>query len=248
MLAKFVEAISRQLAFLWRSFGSPRIAGDEKAIRAVREAWASSESEAPGAGARGSAGKVGTGVSTRGRNVIVASSGVIIAVLVLWLVFVGFGARDDDSDGAPGASTGAASPTPFAGPVYLTEVEALSSAVAAARENGLVSSDFAHISRRIRFGEYAEAIGETYRAERGLLATPSDTEVWAFAFSGNVELKLVDGEIVKYDNLTVILDALTGHVYRVEAFYGEYESEARAPVWLSPPTPTPAPTPDADQQ
>ncbi|MCH7982803.1 MAG: hypothetical protein IIC28_02415, partial [Chloroflexi bacterium] len=55
----------------------------------------------------------------------------------------------------------------------------------------------------------------------------------------NVELKLVDGEIVKYDNLTVILDALTGHVYRVEAFYGEYESEARAPVWLSPPTPTP---------
>jgi hypothetical protein len=44
---------------------------------------------------------------------------------------------------------------------------------------------------------------------------------------------------VKYDNLTVVLDAITGEIYRVEAFYGEYESEARAPVWLRPPTPTP---------
>ena len=54
-----------------------------------------------------------------------------------------------------------------------------------------------------------------------------------------MELNLVGGEVVKYNNLTVVLDALTGEVYRIEAFYGEYESEARAPSWLSPPTPTP---------
>lgn len=229
-----LDAILRRLAFVWRSFGSPRIAGDEKAVRAVRSAWSS----------RGRVAEAGTGVSTRARKAIIASSGVLVAVLVIWLVFVGFGARDDD--GGPGASTGMPSPTPFAGPVYLTEVAALGGAVAAARENGLVSSDFAHISRRIQFGEYAGAIGETYRADRGLLETPSDTEVWAFAFSGDVELKLDGGEVVKYNNLTVILDALTGQVYRIEAFYGEYESEARAPAWLRPPTPTPVPTPTSN--
>jgi hypothetical protein len=231
MLAKFVDVILRQLASLWRSFGSPRIAGDEKAIRAVRQAWAN----------RGNAGGE---AGTRARYVIVVSfgGGVLVAALVLWLVFVGSG--NDGNNGVPGGSTGAASPTPFAGPVYLTEVAALDSAVAAARENGLVSNDFAHISRRIQFGEFAEAVGETYRAEKGLLETPSDTEVWAIAFSGEVELRLTGGEVVKYDNLTVVLDALTGQVYRVEAFYGEYESEARAPAWLRPPTPTPAPTPN----
>ncbi len=229
-----LDAILRRLAFVWRSFGSPRIAGDEKAVRAVRSAWSSS----------GRVAEAGTGVSTRARNAIIASSGVLVSVLVIWLVFLGFGARDND-DG-PGASTGMPTPTPFAGPVYLTEVAALGGAVAAARENGLVSSEFAHISRRIRFGEYAEAIGETYRADKGLLETPSDTEVWAFAFSGDVELKLDGGEVVKYNNLTVILDALTGQVYRIEAFYGEYESEARAPVWLRPPTPTPVPTPTSN--
>ncbi len=238
----FAEAIARQLASLWRSFGSPRIAGDEKVFRRVRSAWVNRDIEIPGAGASGVAGEAGTGLGTRTRNAIVASSGALVAALVLWLVFVGFGASDKDDDdinGGSGAPNAVAPPTAFAGPVYLTEVAALDSAVAAARENGLVSSDFAHISRRIQFGEFAEAIGETFRAEKGLLATASDTEVWAFAFSGDVELKLDSGEVVKYDNVTVVLDALTGQVYRIEAFYGEYESEARAPVWLRPPTPTP---------
>jgi len=62
------------------------------------------------------------------------------------------------------------------------------------------------------------------------------------AFAGDVELELSNGESVVYDNLTVILDALTAQVCRVEAFYGDYESEVRAPVWLRPPTPTPLPS------
>jgi len=86
-----------------------------------------------------------------------------------------------------------------------------------------------------------QAIGELERAERGLLETPTDTEIWAVAFAGDVELELDNGEVVKYDNLTVVLDALTGKIFRVEAFYGEYESEARAPVWLRPSTATPVP-------
>ena len=237
MPAKFLDAVSCQPAFLWRSFGSPRIAGDEKATRAERSAWTSSRTETPRPGTDETSG----GARPRARKVVAAMAvgGVLIAVLVLWAVAVGFGSSDKVGDGRPGASTGAASPTPFTGPVYLTEVVALGNALIAAREKGLVSDEYSHISRRIQFEEFAEAIGETYRVEKGLLATPADTEVWAFAFAGNVELKIGDNEIVKYDNLTVVLDALTGQVYRVEAFYGEYESKARAPAWLRLLTPTP---------
>jgi len=74
-----------------------------------------------------------------------------------------------------------------------------------------------------------------------LLETPSETEIWAIAFAGDVQLELDNGERVEYDNLTVVLDALTGKIYRAEAFYGEYESEARAPAWLRPPTPIAVP-------
>ena len=233
MLTSFLNAILSRLAFIWRSFGSPRIAGDTRAVDAVRRTWAN----------RGRAAEVGSGLSTRVRNTVIASSGVVIAALVIWLVFMGFGSGDGDGGGSEELEIASTipTPTPYDVPLFLTEVAALSSAIGAARESGLVSDDFAHIARRITFGEFAEAIGEGYRAERGLLETTVDTEIWAFAFSGDVELQFGDDEKVNYNNLTVVLDALTGHVYRVEAFYGEYESEARAPVWLRPQTPTPVP-------
>ena len=172
---------------------------------------------------------------------------------LVWGLFALIGGDGDDE---LDSSVGLATPTPFTGPLYMTEVRSLnmtevrslSLALAAARDNGLVSQNFEHIGRRLLFGDYATAIGEADRAERGLLETPSETEVWIFAFAGDVQLELSNGERVDYDNLTVVLDALTGQIYRVEAFFGEYESEARAPVWLRPPTPTPAPTPTKTAQ
>jgi hypothetical protein len=59
----------------------------------------------------------------------------------------------------------------------MNEVRSLAIALAAARDSGLVSQNFEHVARRIPFGEYAQAIGEADRAERGLLETPADTEV-----------------------------------------------------------------------
>jgi hypothetical protein len=164
---------------------------------------------------------------------------------LVWGLFALIGGDGDDE---LDSSVGLATPTPFTGPLYMTEVRSLSLALAAARDNGLVSQNFEHIGRRLLFGDYATAIGEADRAERGLLETPSETEVWIFAFAGDVQLELSNGERVDYDNLTVVLDALTGQIYRVEAFFGEYESEARASVWLRPPTPTPAPTPTKTAQ
>jgi hypothetical protein len=116
----------------------------------------------------------------------------------------------------------------------MTEVQALEAALVAARENGL-SGTSPHVARRITLFEYAQAVGEAYRAQQGFLEAPSDTEVWAVAFAGTVQAELSTGDTVEFNNITVVVDALSGQIYRVEAFYGDYESPARAPVWLRPP-------------
>jgi hypothetical protein len=64
-----------------------------------------------------------------------------------------FGGGDGDADSD--SSTAIATPTAFAGPEFLTEVESLGIALTEARDNGLISTDFSHISRRLKFGEYA---------------------------------------------------------------------------------------------
>jgi len=228
MLNSFLEALISKLAAVWRVFGSPRIAGDAKAVSSLKTAWANKEQ----------AKKRTTSLSARTRNFVIGAGGLVAVVLLIWLVMSMFGGGGDEESVV---DTGFPTPTPFAGPEYMTEVSALSLALAAARDAGLVSQDFEHIARRLQFVEYAQAIGEAGRAERGLLEAPADTEIWAVAFAGDVELELDSGERVAYDNLTVVLDALTGKIFRVEAFYGEYESEARAPAWLRPPTPTVVP-------
>jgi hypothetical protein len=230
MVDDFLQSILRVLGSIWRIMGAPRVVGDERAYTSVKTAWEN----------RAQYGEVGSGWSRWVRITVMASLGVLVAALLIWGAFTIF-----RSEGEGDVSSGPVAPTPFAGPEYVTEVSALSLALAAARENGLVSQDFSHIARRITFGEYAEAIGESDRAERGLLETDPETEIWAFGFAGDIELELKNGEFVEYDNLTVVLDALTEKVYRVEAFYGDYESEARAPNWLRPPTPTPVPVPSS---
>ena len=227
MLDQFLQGLSNKLASVWRIFGSPRIAGSAKAASFSKTAWSKKGQVSPRT----------TSLTARTRNAIIGFGGVAVAILSIWLVMSLFSGDGDEVITAEGFPT----PTPFAGPEFMTEVQALSLALAAARDTGLVSQNFEHAARRIRFGEYAEAIGELDRAERGFLETPPETEIWAFGFVGDVVLELDNGERVEYDNLTVVIDALTGQIYRVEAFYGEYESEARAPNWLRPPTPTPVP-------
>ena len=80
----------------------------------------------------------------------------------------------------------------------------------------------------------AAAIGEEFRVEAGLLELPPDAEVWVFGFRGDVALNLPDENPVQYNNLTLVLDALTGEVVRTEAFYGDLDLPTRAPEWLAP--------------
>lgn len=227
MLDSFIHSITAKLGAVWRVFGSPRIAGDKKAVGTLKSAWVNRALP-----------KEQVSILPRwAKLAIFTTSGLVVVVVAIWLLMSIFGGDGEDNTAADGPPT----PTPFAGPDYMTEVQALSLAVVAARDAGLVSQDFSHVARRLQFIDYATAIGEANRADRGLLETPSDTEIWAFAFVGDVRLELDNGDKVQYDNLTVVLDALTGTIYRAEAFYGEYESEARAPVWLRPPTPTAVP-------
>ncbi len=227
MLDQFLQALRGKLLAIWRISGSPRIAGSAKAASIGKTAWSKKERVNPRS----------TSLTARTRNAIIGIGGIVVAILSIWLVMSLLNGEDDELT----TEERFPAPTPFAGPDFMTEVQALSLALSAARDSGLVSQDFEHIGRRIQFGEYATAIGEGNRADRGLLETPPETEIWAFAFAGDVRLELDNGEKVEYDNLTVVVDALTGKIYRIEAFYGDYESEARAPVWLRIPDPTAAP-------
>ena len=156
------------------------------------------------------------------------------AVVVIVVIVVATGGEET----APAAK---AEPTPTPEPAYMTEIEVLPLAVAALRENGFEGESFSHIARRVPFRDYATAIGQAFQAEEGHLEAPPELEVWVFGFRGDVRLDLPDEPSVYFDNLTVVLDALTGHVLRAEAFYGDFESPLRAPVWLRLPTPTPQP-------
>ena len=199
----------------WRMAGSPRVPGAAALAKTV-------------SGAGGALGSL-PGV-VKGLFVMALLTGAaVVAVVVVVKAFDPFSRGDK----APEATV---APLP-----YLTEVDAVKAAVAAAIEKGMKSDDFAHISRRIQMRDYAAAIGESARVEAGFYEVRPETEVWAVAFTGEVTLDIGSARPIVYDNLTVVLDALSGKVYRVEAFYGDFETPARAPVWLQPRSGTPLP-------
>lgn len=161
---------------------------------------------------------------------VVVGAIVVVISIVIALVMTG---EDNTAEVASGVK-----PTPTRGPDYLTELDALPLAVDVLKTHGFAGNSFSHIARRVPFRDYASAIGEAFQADEGNLEIPPQREVWVFGFKGEIVLDVSDGTSVPYDNLTVVLDALSGDVIRAEAFYGDFESPLRAPVWLSVPTPT----------
>jgi len=214
---RVLGAVGSFVGAAWRMSGSPRIWGDAWTWAQARAAW------------------VGW-TRIAGRWAVPGVAGMVAVIALVAIVVPAILSRDPGDE--PRVEL---EPTATPEPAYLTEVEALPLAVASLLENGFVGDSSAHIARRIRFGEYAAAIGQSFQAEEGLLEAPSETEVWVFAFKGDVELDVADQPAVRFDNLTVVLDALTGNVLRAETFYGDFESPLRAPVWLRAPTPVPAP-------
>jgi len=197
--------------------GSPRLWGDARAWARLTAAYA---------GWRRIAGRWAAPAA-------IGLAGVAAVVVIVVIVVT----TEGGGEGAVPAAE--ATPTPTPGPHYITEIEALPLAVTTLRQHGFVGESFTHIARRIPFGDYATAMGLAYQAEQGHLEAAPELEVWVFGFRGDVRLDLPDEPSVFFDNLTVVLDALTGDVLRAEAFYGDFESPLRAPAWLRLPTPTP---------
>ena len=212
-----IGALARAAAAVWRVCGSPRIWGD---------AWVWARLTGAYAGWRGIAGRWAAPAAIAAAAIAVLAITIPVAVLT----------TRDGSERPPEPT-----PVPTPGPDYMTEIEALPLAVTSLMDNGFVGDAFSHIARRVQFRDYAAAIGQAYQAEEGHLEAPPGREVWVFAFKGDVMLDIPGQPSVAYDNLTVVLDALTGDVLRAEAFYGDFDSPLRAPVWLRVSTPTPPP-------
>ena len=217
VIDRVLQAVWGGLAVAWRMCGSPRLWGD---------AWAWARLTGAYGGWRSVAGRWAAPAA-------LGLAGLVTIGLIATIVVA--------TGGGEAEPVATEEPTPTPGPRYMTEIEALPCAVEALRENGFEGESFTHIARRVPFGDYATAIGQRFQAEQGNMEVPVDREVWVFAFKGNVRLELPDQPSVFYDNLTIVLDALTGGVLRAEAFYGDFESPLRAPVWLRIPTPSPEP-------
>jgi hypothetical protein len=72
MFVDLLNVLLRQLKSIWRIFGAPRIAGDEKALSAIKGAWTE----------KGRAQQIGSRLTPRIRYALFATSGVFVVGLL----------------------------------------------------------------------------------------------------------------------------------------------------------------------
>ena len=54
---------------------------------------------------------------------------------------------------------------------------------------------------------------------------------------GDVKATLLGDEILTFDNLTIVLDAISGERLHVETFFEDFESDVKIPIFYDPTEP-----------
>lgn len=93
------------------------------------------------------------------------------------------------------------------------------------------------IARQINFGEYAELAGERTKAFFGTPDYSPSAVVWVVSMRGDVTAPLLEDEILNFDNLTIVFDAVSGERLQVETFYEDFESNIKIPIFYDPDEP-----------
>ena len=58
--------------------------------------------------------------------------------------------------------------------------------------------------------------------------------MWVVSMRGDVTAPLLEGEVINFDNLTIVLDAISGERLHVEAFFEAFESDVKIPISYDP--------------
>ena len=90
------------------------------------------------------------------------------------------------------------------------------------------------IARQISFGQYAELAGERTKAFFGTPDYSPSAVVWVVSLRGDVTAPLLEGEVLNFDNLTIVLDAISGERLHVETFFADFESDVKIPISYDP--------------
>ncbi len=113
-------------------------------------------------------------------------------------------------------------------------IEARDRAFEEAKTYGIKAPPEIWIARQISFGEYSELAGERTKAFFGTPDYSPSAVVWVVSMRGDVTAPLLEGEVLNFDNLTVVLDAVSGDRLHVETSYEDFESAVRIPISYDP--------------
>lgn len=116
-------------------------------------------------------------------------------------------------------------------------IEARDKAFEEAKTYGIDDPPDIWIARQISFGEYAELAGERTKAFLGTPNYSPSAVVWVVSMRGDVTAPLLEDDILNFDNLTVVFDAVSGERLQVETFFEDFESNIKIPIFYDPDEP-----------
>ncbi len=119
----------------------------------------------------------------------------------------------------------------------IAEIEARDKAFEEAKTYGIDGPPDIWIARQISFGEYAELAGERTKAFFGTPDYSPSAVVWVVSMRGDVTAPLLEDEILNFDNLTVVFDAVSGEQLHIETFFEDFESNIKIPIFYDPAEP-----------
>ena len=111
----------------------------------------------------------------------------------------------------------------------LTEDEALAIAFEEAQDLGLTEAPTVWLARQISFGEDSTLAGDRARAFAGTREVSPSAITWVISMNGNWSTPLLGDDVVDFDNVVVVLDAISGEPFQVASYFEDFESDVRLP-------------------
>lgn len=119
----------------------------------------------------------------------------------------------------------------------ISETEVRDRAFEEARAFGIVDPPDIWIARQISFGQYADLAGERTKSFFGTPDYAPSAIVWVVSMRGEVTTPLLGDEVLNFDNLTIVFDAISGERLHVETFFESFESDVKIPIFYDPDEP-----------
>ena len=118
--------------------------------------------------------------------------------------------------------------------IVITEDQAIALAFQEARDLGLAEAPTVWMARQISFGEYSTLAGDRARAFAGTPDVSPTAITWVISMSGEWSTPLLGDTVVEFDNVVVVLDAISGEPFQVATYFEDFESDVRLPAFFDP--------------